>query len=94
MDEKLKRFIFEAELEKQRAQDTYRKAKEAKNARSKRNFDFLVDGIVICVILYCIFLLKNSFGFSNIKILDGQFFTYIAIIIFVVVFSGFLFVKK
>jgi len=94
LNNEIKNLIFEIESEKERARDVYRSHKEASSTRAKRKFSYIIDIFVLFTIIYSLYLLKNSFGFENIRIFDKQFIMYITIIVLTLPLSSFLFPKK
>lgn len=93
MNEDQRQRIFEAEYERERARDVYKSAKEAKSTKSKRRFDFVVDGIIAYVVIYCIFL-WNNLSFGNVKIFDLNFFIFLIPIILINILGLFIFPKN
>jgi hypothetical protein len=73
--------IFVEEYERERARDAFRAEKEAKSATVRRKLQYVYDAIIVCVLVYLVVFLRDSFGFGNVVIFDAQFFRPLLLII-------------
>ena len=94
MEEGLKNIIYEEEYERERARDDYKVAKNIKSAMASRRSSYLQDFIILCAVIYSVYLIRE-FGFDiNIKnICDSQFLMAMTAIV-MTFFVGFIFFPK